>query len=115
MFSDEGHMQYYSSERTTTRMGRIRCGSGKIDKAAKANDKSRFLKEEKKMMKKRLKLVEGLSRDLTMFSDLGGGFGLDKNHGLVDQVQGKMMISVRNFLSSVRFIPILFSNFTLKS
>jgi hypothetical protein len=93
MFSDEGHMQYYSSERTTTRMGRIRCGSGKIDKAAKANDKSMFLKEEKKMMKKRLKLVESLSRDLTMFSDLGGGFGLDNNHGLVDQVQGKMMIS----------------------
>lgn len=99
MFSDEGHMQYYSSssssssERTTTRMGRIRCGSGKIDKAAKANDKSMFLKEEKKMMKKRSKLVEGLSRDLTMFSDLGCGFGLDNNHGLVDQVQGKMMIS----------------------
>ncbi|XP_058212275.1 diacylglycerol O-acyltransferase 3 [Rhododendron vialii] len=87
-FSDMGHIQYYSSEPTT--WGRIRCGSGKIDMKNIAKDKDKdMIKDEKKMMKKkRLKLVKGLSRDLSMFSDLG--FVLD-NHGLDDQLKGNII------------------------
>lgn len=85
-FSDIDHIQYYSSEPTIR--GRIRCGSsGKIDMNNTAKNKD-MIKDEKKMMKKRLKLLKSLSRDLSMFPDLG--FVLD-NHGLDDQVKGNMI------------------------
>lgn len=77
-FCDDGHLQYYSSV--------IRCGGG----ALKEKEKELSCKEKK--MKKRLKLLKGLSKDISMFSDMG--FGLDPDHGLADQVKGKM-ISVR--------------------
>ncbi|KAE9455036.1 hypothetical protein C3L33_13072, partial [Rhododendron williamsianum] len=94
-FSDMGHIQYYPSEPTTR--GRIRCGSGKIDMKNIAKDKDKdMIKDEKKMMKKkRLKLVKSLSRDLSMFSDLG--FVLD-NHGLDDQFKGNIISEATELL-----------------
>lgn len=78
-FSDNGHLQYYSPA--------IRCGGGGVKK-----EKEKELVSKEKKMKKRLKLLKGLSKDISMFSDMG--FGLDPDHGLADQVKGKM-ISVR--------------------
>ncbi|GAV85339.1 hypothetical protein CFOL_v3_28777 [Cephalotus follicularis] len=65
-FSDKGHLQYYYGG------GRI-CGGCKKDK-----DKDL---EEKVTIKKKLKLLKGLSKDMSLFSDLG----------LSSQVQGKIL------------------------
>lgn len=113
-FSDMGHIQYYPSEPTTR--GRIRCGSGKIDMKNIAKDKDKdMIKDEKKMMKKkRLKLVKSLSRDLSMYSDLG--FVLD-NHGLDDQFKGNIISVCRlnqywsNITSNSFNLPYGFSYF----
>ncbi|KAL7178447.1 hypothetical protein ACSBR2_031562 [Camellia fascicularis] len=89
-FCDGRHMQYYYGYGSTPP---IRAGTGKKDhvkeKETTANKKNK--------LKKRLKLLKGLSKDLSMFSDMG--FGLDPhNHGLVDQVKGKMISEATELL-----------------
>ncbi|KAJ9699973.1 hypothetical protein PVL29_005690 [Vitis rotundifolia] len=66
-FRDESHLKYYYES--------PRCGAKK--------DK------DKVTTKKKLKLVKALSKDLSLFSDLG--FGVDSDEGLVGEVKGKMM------------------------
>ncbi|KAF3629888.1 putative cytosolic purine 5'-nucleotidase-like [Capsicum annuum] len=76
-FYDEGCMEYYSS---CGRGGRIvRCGGGK---------------KEEKEMKKKMKLLKGLSKDLSNLCEMG--FGCDV--GLVDQVQGKTIMEAADLL-----------------
>ncbi|XP_057476128.1 diacylglycerol O-acyltransferase 3-like [Actinidia eriantha] len=85
-FSDKAHLQYDS---TTPPQIQIRCGAKLKEKdTPKAN---------KKNVKKRLKLLKGLSKDLSTFSHLG--FGLDPHdHGLLDQVKGQMISETTELL-----------------
>lgn len=71
-FCDSGHLQYYY-------VG-PRCGG----KKEKEKEKGSAL-----TAKKKLKLLKGLTKDLSKFSDMG--FGLDSDDGLVAQVQRKAM------------------------
>lgn len=73
-FCDDGHLRYYNGPR---------CGGGKMEKVKE---------KEAKKLKKKLKLLKGLKKDLSVFSEMG--FGLVPDQGLADQVKGKM-ISVR--------------------
>ncbi|PSR97838.1 Ubiquitin-associated protein like [Actinidia chinensis var. chinensis] len=85
-FSDKAHLQYYS---TTTTQIQIRC-------SAKLKEKD-TPKANKKKIKKRLKLLKGLSKDLSTFSHLG--FGLDPHdHGLLDQVKGQKISEATELL-----------------
>ncbi|GFZ11540.1 hypothetical protein Acr_22g0009380 [Actinidia rufa] len=85
-FSDKAHLQYYS---TTTPQIQIRC-------SAKLKEKDNP-KANKKKIKKRLKLLKGLSKDLSTFSHLG--FGLDPHdHGLLDQVKGQKISEATELL-----------------
>ncbi|KAM7484890.1 hypothetical protein LguiA_000899 [Lonicera macranthoides] len=68
-FCDMVHEQYYSASRPT-----IRCGGGKKEKEMK--------------MKKKVKLLKGLSKNLSNLPAIG--FGLDPDHDLADQVKGKI-------------------------
>ncbi|CAL5346754.1 unnamed protein product [Camellia sinensis] len=91
-FCDDGHMQYYYGYGSTPPI-RGRAGTGKKDHAKEKETTA----NKKKKLKKRLKLLKGLSKDLSMFSDMG--FGLDPhNHGLVDQVKGKMISEAAELL-----------------
>lgn len=75
-FRDNGHLDFY--------MGPT-CGAKKE------------LVKEKKGVKKQLKLLKNLSKNLTMFSQ--SGFGIDSASGLVGEVQSKTIeVRVRNFL-----------------
>lgn len=78
-FKDEGYLEYYnSSGRGSSRI--IRCGKKEKNKE---NDVAL------KKTKKKMKLLKGLSRDLSNLSEMGIGFGFGSDIGLVDQVQGK--------------------------
>ena len=96
-FSEKAHFRYDST--TPPPQIQIRC-------VAKLKEKD-TPKANKKNLKKRLKLLKGLSsKDLSSFSHLG--FGLDPHdHGLVDQVKGQM-ISVSVLAACVFFIPLEF-------
>lgn len=74
-FYDEGYLEYYSSGRG----GVIRCAKKK---------KEKDMTELKKKTKKKMKLLKGLSRNLSNLNEMGFGFGSDRVD-LVDQVQGK--------------------------
>ncbi|MCD7448083.1 hypothetical protein HAX54_038177 [Datura stramonium] len=78
-FCDEGYLEYYSSGRG----GRIRCGKKEKDLALKKT-------------KKKMKLLKGLSRDLSNLTEMGFGFGSDI--ALVDQVQGKTISEAAELL-----------------
>lgn len=66
-FSDDGHLQYYQA-------GSM-CGG---------------MKEKEKEIKKKVKLLKGLSKDLAAYSQMGfGPFG--SQEGLVAQLQGKLI------------------------
>ncbi|XP_058084374.1 diacylglycerol O-acyltransferase 3-like [Magnolia sinica] len=67
-FSNDGHLCYYAVS--------PKCGGKKKEKNPEAA-----------MIKKRLKLVKGLSRDLSAFS--GMGFGLETGESLIGEVKGK--------------------------
>ncbi|XP_050117940.1 diacylglycerol O-acyltransferase 3-like isoform X2 [Malus sylvestris] len=69
-FSEDGHLQYYQ--------GGPMCGG---------------MKEKAKEIKKKVKLLKGLSKNLAAYSQMGFG-PLDSQEGLVDQLQGKL-ISLR--------------------
>lgn len=73
-FCDEGHLRYYSPA--------IRCGGG-------LKEKEKEMCNKEKKMKKRLKLLKGLGKDIALFEDMG--FGLDPAHALADKVKGKMI------------------------
>lgn len=81
VFCDQGHLQYYNSNSAASELMVKTRISGKQEKATK--DKS-----PKKLKKKQLKLLKGLSKDLSTFSQMG--FGLD-SEGLVDQIKGNMI------------------------
>ncbi|XP_024995180.1 diacylglycerol O-acyltransferase 3, cytosolic [Cynara cardunculus var. scolymus] len=66
-FSDKSHLQYYDY-----------------------NGGPRMSMKEKEM-KKQLKLVKGLSKNLARFGDMGFGLNLNVNDGLDEQVRGKMI------------------------
>ncbi|KAK6154751.1 hypothetical protein DH2020_008999 [Rehmannia glutinosa] len=94
VFCDQGHVKYYSSNfgvssATGAETGMMTTISGKKEKTTK--DKS-----PKKMKKKQLKLLKGLSRDLSTFSQIG--FGLDTEGALVDQVKGNMISEAAELL-----------------
>ncbi|KAK9287928.1 hypothetical protein L1049_016373 [Liquidambar formosana] len=72
-FGDDGHLRYYYVSPT--------CGGKKEKEKEKGSGMV--------TTKKKLKLLKGLSRDLSMFSELG--FGVDPNSGLVGEVEGKMI------------------------
>ena len=67
-FSDKSHLQYYNGPKMAV----------KEKEAAKKKD-----------MKKKLKLLKGLSKNLSIFSDIG--FGLNPADGLDHQVKGQMI------------------------
>lgn len=80
-FYDNGHLQYYY-------MG-PRCGGKKEKEMEKGSAVT---------AKKKLKLLKGLTKDLSRFSDMG--FGLDTDDGLVAQVQRKAMsVWIMSFLN----------------
>ncbi|XP_050117939.1 diacylglycerol O-acyltransferase 3-like isoform X1 [Malus sylvestris] len=66
-FSEDGHLQYYQ--------GGPMCGG---------------MKEKAKEIKKKVKLLKGLSKNLAAYSQMGFG-PLDSQEGLVDQLQGKLI------------------------
>lgn len=72
-FRDEGHVKYYSEG--------ARCGGGNVEKSAK----------------KKLKLVKGLYKELSMFSRMG--FGIDEGSGLVGELHEKQISVCRRFLN----------------
>lgn len=76
-YYDEGYLEYYSYGR-----GGVRCG--------KKKEKDMVLKAKKKKMK----LLKGLSKDLTSLNEMG--FGCDV--GLADQFQGKTISEVADLL-----------------
>ncbi|KAL8511561.1 hypothetical protein ACS0TY_018095 [Phlomoides rotata] len=82
-FCDQSYLQYYGSKfGCSSSMGRMSVISEKHEK--RGNDKPL-----KKMKKKQLKLLKGLTRDLSTFSQIG--FGLDSDGALLDQVKGNMI------------------------
>ncbi|KAL1567401.1 diacylglycerol O-acyltransferase 3-like [Salvia divinorum] len=97
-FCDQGHLQYYKSsfdsaaatvEDTEVEGVSGRRMSGKGEKSGKE-------KSAKKMRKKQLKLLKGLSRDLSTFSMTG--FGLDCNGTLLDHIKGNMITEATQLL-----------------
>ncbi|KAI3466712.1 hypothetical protein Pfo_023375 [Paulownia fortunei] len=92
-FCDQGHLQYYNSNfgpsSSSAAAGIMAIISGKQDKTTKD-------KASKKMKKKQLKLLKGLSRDLSTFSQMG--FGLDSDGALLDQVRGSMISEAAELL-----------------
>lgn len=92
-FCDRGHLQYYKSssgcsaaaaeEEEAVSGRRMSVISGKEVKSGKEE------KSVKKMKKKQLKLLKGLSRDLSTFSQMG--FGLDSDGALLDQIKGNII------------------------
>ncbi|KAL3615112.1 hypothetical protein CASFOL_040773 [Castilleja foliolosa] len=88
-FCDQGHVKYYNSNFAPSSS----MISGKKEKEIKARDDD---KASKKMKKKQLKLLKGLSRDLSTFSQIG--FGLDSDGALLDQVQGNMISEASEIL-----------------
>ncbi|MCL7045728.1 hypothetical protein MKW94_030009 [Papaver nudicaule] len=72
VFSDNGHLQYYVSPPMS--------GLKNKEKKEKKNP-------EMVIIKKKLKLVKGLSKNLSMFESMG--FGLEMENGLISQVKGK--------------------------
>ena len=82
-FCDNRHTQYYYE------------GTGlRCDGLEKKKEKEKKKKKEKNgsdelTPKKKLKLLESLTRDLSKFSDIG--FGLDSDNDLLHQVQGKVL------------------------
>lgn len=78
-FCDQGHLQYYNSNFG----GMMTVMSGKQEKSTKDNSPKKMKK------KKQLKLLKGLSRDLSTLSQMG--FGLDSDGPLLDQVKGNMI------------------------
>ncbi|KAG5573928.1 hypothetical protein H5410_063694 [Solanum commersonii] len=81
-FYDEGCLEYYSSGRG----GIIRCGKKKKEKDM----------GELKKTKKKMKLLKGLTRNLSNLNEMGLGFGYDVD--LVDQVQGKTISEAADLL-----------------
>ncbi|GFP79743.1 hypothetical protein PHJA_000117900 [Phtheirospermum japonicum] len=92
-FCDQGHVKYYNSNfapssSTAAMMSAI---GGKKEKAR--DDKA---SKKMKMKKKQLKLLKGLSRDLSNFSQIG--FGLDSDGALLDQVKVNMISEASEIL-----------------
>ncbi|KAG6423644.1 hypothetical protein SASPL_114046 [Salvia splendens] len=90
-FGDRGHLQYYNSsfdseEGVSGR--RMSVMNGKEVKSVK--------EKSVKKMKKQLKLLKGLSRDLSTFSQMG--FGMDSDSSLVDQIKGNMITEATQLL-----------------
>ncbi|KAM0008026.1 putative diacylglycerol O-acyltransferase [Helianthus debilis subsp. tardiflorus] len=73
-YSDKGHLKYYEG----TRM------------AVKEKEKDEMVLK-KKDMKKKLKLLKGLSKNLNTFSEMGFCLDQDDGDGLGQQVKGKMI------------------------
>lgn len=82
-FCDDGHLEYYNKS-----LKMIRCGGVK--------EKEKELESKEKMMKKKLKLLKGLSKNISMFS--GMGFGLDSDVGLAGEVKGQMISEAADML-----------------
>lgn len=85
-YSDEGYLKYYYNNNRLPE-GRIRCGGGggpKMLEEVKGEEKKKM-----KLMKKRLKLLKSLSKDMDIV-----GLDLDNNNnrqGLLDQIKGNMI------------------------
>lgn len=77
-FGDNGHLQYYHVA--------PRCDLKKEKEKDKGMTKT----------KKKLKLLRGLSRDLSLFSELG--FGVNADDGLAGEVKGKMISEATDLL-----------------
>jgi hypothetical protein len=86
-FCDNGHSHYYYA-------GPICGGVGKKDNNSSSSASASA--SDALTSKKKLKLLKGLTKDLSKFSDIG--FGLDSADALLHQVQGKLL-SVRFFFS----------------
>ncbi|EYU43361.1 hypothetical protein ABFS82_08G139100 [Erythranthe guttata] len=88
-FCDQGHLQYYYN--SCNNVGPTSSSSS----SSRMSVKQEKEKSAKKMKKKQLKLLKGLSRDLSNFSQIG--FGLDSD-GLIDQVKGKTLSEAAELL-----------------
>jgi hypothetical protein len=88
-FSDEGHLRYYNGPAVAVAasLSATKCGGGKKEQVKDVVAKK---------MKKRLKLLKGLKKDLSMFSEMG--FGLNPDHDLADQVKEKMISEATDLL-----------------
>ncbi|KAL6544833.1 hypothetical protein OROMI_023695 [Orobanche minor] len=85
-FCNQGHLKYYNSNfgpSSSSPAAMLAATNGDKEKAHR-NEKA-----SKKMKKKQLKLLKGLSRDLSTFSQMG--FGLESDGPLLDQVKGNMI------------------------
>ncbi|GAB4859003.1 hypothetical protein Ancab_010474 [Ancistrocladus abbreviatus] len=80
-YADKGHLEYYYGKRLTV------CGERKEREGNGGKGVS---------LKKRMKLVKGLVKDLSAFSELG--FGLDSDTGLGDDDKGKMISEAAEIL-----------------
>lgn len=67
-FSDTGHLEYYNYNNKSS--GIIRCGK-----------KENIKEKEAKKVKNKLKLLKGLSKDLSTFTNMGFGFNSDEVKG----------------------------------
>ncbi|KAG8365516.1 hypothetical protein BUALT_Bualt18G0113100 [Buddleja alternifolia] len=87
-FYDQGHLKYYNCN----------CGPNSAGGMSVISDKMKGVKKMKK--KKQLKLLKGLSKDLSTFSQMGFGldFDSDENRALVDQIKGNMISEAAELL-----------------
>lgn len=86
VMADQSHLQYYGvNSNSNLSRNRVVC----VAKSSERMVESKGLKKLKKKKKEQLKLLKGLSRDLSTFSQIG--FGLDTSGDLADQVQGNMI------------------------
>lgn len=77
-FSDKSHVEYYN-------------GGTKMSMEIK-------VKEEKKELKKKMKMLKGLSKNLGMFSEMGFGLNVDGDVELDQKVKGQMISEATDVL-----------------
>uniref|UniRef100_A0A2N9EID0 Uncharacterized protein n=1 Tax=Fagus sylvatica TaxID=28930 RepID=A0A2N9EID0_FAGSY len=88
-FCDNGHSHYYYA-------GPICGGVGKKDNNSSSSASASASASDALTSKKKLKLLKGLTKDLSKFSDIG--FGLDSADALLHQVQGKLLSDAADVL-----------------
>lgn len=92
-FRQSDHLDYYSSGG-----GNMTCGGGCGGKKEKDMNKKEKEHKATKKMTKRLKMLEGLSRDLSMFSSGGMDFGFADNALFFDQVKANTIAEAAEVL-----------------
>ncbi|GER26294.1 soluble acyl-CoA diacylglycerolO-acyltransferase [Striga asiatica] len=92
-FCDQSHVKYYSFNSAPPS-----CAGVKLRAIGRKNHEIIITEDKaaKKMKKKQLKLLKGLSRDLSTLTQIG--FGLDSDGALIDQVKGNIISEASQLL-----------------